>query len=534
MAKHFDTHRPLLMGTSWMITADHPLAAQAGASILEAGGNAVDAAIAANLVLTVVRPHMCGPGGDLFALIYMAESGELTALNASGRAPSRASIEFYKNQGYDAVPLAGILTATVPGTISGWQAALDKYGTMTLEQLLPRAIAYAENGFPVYSDLRLAMEQRRPLLMKSPAAARTFFPGGETPAIGDLLVQPLLARTYRTLATQGPDAFYRGELGRALVNFSDAEGGLFSEEDLAGHTCNWVEPLRTGYRGYEICTHPPNSQGIALLMQVNILETFDLAAMGPNQAELIHLMVEAKKLAFADRDQYVCDPDVNPVPIKELLDKGQARAQAQRIDPDSAASSPEPRRFTSGGDDTVYLAVVDSQGNAVSLIQSIYQAFGSCVMVPETGMLLHNRGCGFSLDPGHVNALAPGKRPYHTLHPAMILQNEKPCIVLGTPGADGQTQTIIQITTSLLDFGADVQQAMEAPRWRSDSDGALLMEGRFPPEAVAALKAKGHQVQVLPEWDEVMGSSQAIFVDQERGMLMGGADPRRQAYAIAK
>jgi len=532
MQTQFSAHRPLVMGTNWMITADHPLAAQAGAAVLEAGGNAVDAAIAANLVMAVVRPHMCGLGGDLFALIYMAKEMKFEALDASGRAPYAANADAFREKGYTVLPETGVLTATVPGAIAGWQAALEKHGTMRLDQLLPRAIKYAANGFPVYAELRNAMEDRRIFLEQSQAATETFFKNGKLPNLGELLVQPHLAGSLKMLAEKGPDAFYRGPLGEALIELSKAAGGLFSHQDLVDHTVTWHEPLKTTYKGYEICTQPPSSQGIALLMQANMLENFDLADMGGfGRSELVHLMVEAKKLAFADRDKHVCDPAFHPVPVKQLLDKDYAKKQIERIDPTTASQAVAPTDFT-GGSDTIYLAVVDGDGNAVSLIQSLFEAFGSCTMVPETGMILHNRGRGFTLDPNHVNRLEPHKRPYHTLHPAMILKDGRPYIVLGTPGADGQTQTVIQLTTSMLEFKANVQEATEAPRWRSNPDGTLQMEGRFPAETIAELKAKGHKVELLPDWHQIMGSSQAVLIDTDQGVLMGGADPRRQAYAI--
>ena len=534
MNKHFTSYRPMLMGTEWMITADHPLAVQAGAGVLQEGGNAVDAAIAANLVLTVVRPHMCGPGGDLFALLYLAGENRFTALNASGRAPARADLDFFARQGLNRIPSSGLLTATVPGAVHGWQEALFRYGTMTLDRLLGRAIDLAENGFPVYRELSLAIRDRRSILELSDAARDVFLPSGRIPETGELLKQPHLAGSLRLLAEQGPDAFYRGELARALVEFSEAGGGLFAEQDLAAHSSTWTEPLTTGYRDWRIMTHPPNSQGIALLMQADILENFDIKTHDPARAELIHLMVEAKKLAFADRDKYVCDPEFYPVPVDKLLDKKRAGDQAGRINPARAAEAVGPRDFTAGGSDTVYLTVVDGQGNAVALIQSIFESFGSGVMIPETGIILHNRGCGFSLDPDHVNRIEPGKRPYHTLHPAMIIEDGRPFIVLGTPGADGQTQTNIQLTCDLLDFQADVQQAMDAPRWRSEPDGRLLMEGRFPEKTIKALKGMGHQVTVLPDWHDIMGSSQAIKIDREKGVLMAGACPRRQAYGLAR
>ncbi len=534
MSNHFATHRPLLMSTNWMITADHPLAAHAGAAVLESGGNAVDAAIAANLVMTTVRPHMCGIGGDLFMLIHMAAKGTFDALNASGRAPAGATLEAYLEKGYRSVPETGIHTCTVPGAIAGWQAALEKHGTLGLDTLLARAIPYAQNGFPVYPELVNALTERQAILQASGAAGKTFFPDGAIPRVGQLMVQPKLAESYRMLMDNGPGAFYKGPLGEALVAHSDAIGGFFSEADLARHTVEWEAPITSNYRGYTMATQPPNSQGIALLMQANMLATQNLVAMTVDSAELVHLMVEAKKLAFANRDTYVCDPAAHPVPVAEMLSPTLTGDCVNSIDPRRAANHYEARDFTRGGDDTIYLTVVDADGNAVVLIQSLYEAFGSCVMVPTTGMVLHNRGRGFTLEASHPNVLAPNKRPYHTLHPAMILKDDRPAILLGTPGADGQTQTNIQLAVDLIDFKADPQQANEAPRWRSNPDGSLMMENRFPEKTIAALKAKGHNVQVTEGYAEVMGSSQVIMIDQENGVLMAGADPRRQAYAIGK
>ncbi len=534
MLDHFATHRPFLMGTRWMITADHPLAAQAGAGVLETGGNAVDAAVAANLVMTAVRPHMCGLGGDLFMLIYKAADGRQEVLNASGRAPARATREAYCEKGYEEVPDTGIHAVTVPGAIAGWQAALEKHGTLGLDTLVARALPYARDGFPVYSELIEFMRERRDDLEASGTAGDIFLPGGRMPRVGQRLVQPRLAESYLALMEDGPDAFYRGCLGEALVAFSEAEGGFLSEADLAGHTVEWQAPITADYRGYTIATAPPNSQGIALLMQANMLNHLDLAPMAVDSAELVHLMVEAKKLAFADRDTHVCDPDFHPVPVDAMLAPAAAAGQIARIDPDRATENHAPRDFTRGGEDTVYLTVVDAEGNAVVLIQSLYEAFGACLMVPETGMLLHNRAGGFTLEAGHPNVLAPGKRPYHTLHPAMILRDEKPAILLGSPGADGQTQTNIQLAVDLIDFGADAQQANEAPRWRSNPDGSLMIESRFPAQTIAGLKARGHDVRVLAPYATIMGSSQVIVIDRDNRVLQAGADPRRQAYAIGQ
>ena len=534
MSDHFATHRPLLMSTRWMITADHPLAVQAGAAVLETGGNAVDAAIAANLVLTIVRPHMCGIGGDLFMLIYMAGKGTFQALNASGRAPARASLDAYRGLGYQSVPETGIHACTVPGAIAGWQAALEKHGSRGLDTLLARAIPYAKNGFPVYPDLVTALKERQGKLVAAGAAGETFFPGGKVPREGQLLMQPKLAKAYQALMEEGPDAFYRGALGEALIAYSEASGGFFSEDDLSGHTVEWETPIISDYRGYTFATQPPNSQGIALLMQANMLASFNVGALRVDSADLIHLMVEAKKQAFAYRDAYVCDPTAHPVPVEAMLSPTLARDCANAIDPDWAATGHEVRDFTKGGEDTVCLTVVDADGNAVVLIQSLYEAFGSCVMVPDTGMVLHNRARGFTLDPSHPNVLTPNKRPYHTLHPAMIFRDDRPEILLATPGADGQTQTNIQVAVDLIDYNVDPQQACEAPRWRSNPDGSLMMEKRFPGKTIAALKARGHNVQILGEYAEIMGSSQVVIVDRENGVLKAGADPRRQAYAIGR
>ena len=432
------------------------------------------------------------------------------------------------------MPETGIHSCTVPGAIAGWQAALEKHGTFGLDTLLARATPYARDGFPIYAELVDALRARRDILLAAGAAGETFLPGGRIPKVGQLMVQPKLARFYQVLMDDGPDAFYKGPLGEDLVAYSDAIGGFFSEADLARHTVDWEPPITTDYRGFTLATQPPNSQGIALLMQANMLAHRDLTAMAADSADLIHLMVEAKKLAFADRDAYVCDPAAHQVPVDEMLSPTQAGDRIDLVDPDRAAPAYEPRDFTRGGDDTIYLTVVDADGNAVALIQSLFEAFGSCAMVPTTGMVLQNRGRGFSLDASHPNVLAPNKRPYHTLHPAMILKDGRPAVLLGSPGADGQTQTNIQLTVDLIDFGADPQQANEAPRWRSNPDGSLMIENRFPGKTIAALKAKGHDVKVLEGYDAVMGSSQAIMIDRENGVLKAGADPRRQAYAIGK
>jgi gamma-glutamyltranspeptidase len=456
----------------------------------------------------------------------------LKVLNASGRSPYGATKDFFAEKGMEKIPDKGILTATVPGAVDGWITALEEHGTMDLDAVLQRAIDYAERGFPVYKELSLVIQNETPLLKSCPASARIFLKDGRPPKPGELLVQSDLAESLKKIAEGGKDAFYRGEIGRALVKCSQENEGLFAEKDLADHRSTWVEPIEAAYRGYRICVVPPNSQGVGLLMQANILENFDLAKLGHNSTEYVHLFVEAKKLVFADRDVYVCDPDFYSIPVEKMVSKAYAQEQMSRIDQNRAASDVSPTHFSSAGEDTVYLAVVDREGNAVSMINSLYEAFGSGMMVEGTGIMLHNRGKDFSMDPAHVNCIEHHKRPYHTLSPCMIFKGGRPCMVLGTPGADGQTQTLLQVIANTIDFEADVQEAIESPRWRSNPGNRLLIEGRFPNEVIEGLKAKGHEIELLPAWSSICGGAQGIIIDGKRGVFMAGADPRRQAYAI--
>lgn len=529
---NFVSHRPVVMGTNWMITSGHPLASQAGAAILERGGKAIDAAIAANAVLAVVRPHMCGLGGDAFIIFYQAKEKKIEVLNGSGRSPYAATANFFAERGFKNIPERGILTVTVPGVVDAWENALEKYGSFPLEELLQKAILYAEKGFPVYKELSQVIAQESELLQKSPEAAKIFFKDGRPLRVGELLVQPELAASLKKIARQGKKVFYQGEIGEAIVNFSREVGGLFAEQDLIDHRSTWVNPIETTYRGYRVFAIPPNSQGVALLMQLNIIERFDLKKLSHNSADYVHLLVETKKLAFADRDRYVCDPDFYPVPVEKMIAKEYGFKQSSRIDFSKAASFVAPTEFGVGGGDTVYLAVVDKEGNAVSMIQSLYEAFGSGVIVKGTGILLHNRGRGFTLDPHHPNCLQPHKRPYHTLSPCLVMKDDLPFMVLGTPGADGQTQTITQVLANFIDFGADIQEAIEAPRWRSFPGTRLAIESRFPAEVLDNLKNKGHELEILPPYSAVCGGAQGIVIDHKMGVLLGGADPRRQGYVI--
>ena len=534
MKATFTSHRPVVMGTKWMIASGHPLASQAGAALLEKGGNAVDAAIAANAVLCVVRPHMCGIGGDTFVLFHKTGEKGVRALNATGRTPYQASKDFFDKKGLKKFPEKGMLPVTVPGAVDGWITLLETYGTMDRRELFQRAIEYAEEGFPVYRELSDVIEKESKLLRQCPASEKTFLKNGRSPKVGERLVQKEMADSFRKIVEGGREAFYRGDLGKALVKFSEKNGGLLTARDLEDYRSTWVEPLETTYKGYRIHVMPPNSQGLALLMQANILENFDLAEIGHNTLDYVHLFVEAKKLVFADRDRYVCDPDFRSIPVEKMISKAYGKEQAARINLKKAAVRVSPTNFKSTGEDTIYLAVVDRQGNAVSLINSLYEPFGSGMMIDGTGILLHNRGKDFRLDPTHFNCIEPHKRPYHTLSPSLIFKGEEPFMVLGSPGADGQTQTLIQVLANLIDFGADIQGAVESPRWRSNPGNHLHIEGRFPAAVIRGLKGRGHKVEVLPEWSSICGGALGIMIDHEHRTLLGGGDPRRQDYVIGR
>ena len=532
MKKEFSSHRPLVMGTKWMIVSGHPLASQAGSAILEQGGNAVDAAIAANTVLSVVRPHMCGLGGDLFALIYNKKKNELKTLNASGRSPYGASRDAFLNKGLHEMPEKGLLAATVPGVVDGWSEMHSKYGRLEFPRLFQQAVELAMDGFPMYDEMSRAFVTHAELLKKSPAAEKVFFPKGRVPQAGERLFQKDLGNSLKKIAEGGRDVFYKGELGEAFLKTCQAHDAFFTRQDLKDHNSSWCNPIQTDYRSFTLTTMPPNTQGLAWLMLANMLENFDLDRLGHNSADYAHLFVEAKKLVFADRDRYVCDPEFHPVPLQELLDKDYAKKRIEQIHMDRAAADIGSTDFRSGGEDTIYLIVADHEGNVVSLIQSIYEPFGSGVMVDGTGIMVHNRGRDFRLDPRHANCIEPHKRPYHTLTPAMILQNGKPLIALGSPGADGQPQTLMQVTANLIDFGADPQEAVEAPRLRSNPDNSLHIEDRFPMETLEGLESKGHMLKILPGFDKILGGAQVIHINRGSGILSAGADPRRQAYAI--
>ncbi len=536
------TGRPMIMGARGAVASGHPLASQAGLKVLMEGGNVVDAAIAASATLAVVRPHMTGLGGDLFCLIYLAKEGRVFAINASGPAPAAATIELFRKQGHSQVPIKGPMAIETPGCVAGWQLALERFGTMPLSRLLDSAIRYAEGGFPVSPHLSETIAE---CLTEFDGGCFTpwgssFAPEGRAPRAGEMLKLPKLARTMRTLQEGGAEAFYRGKIAEEMAAAIQRMGGLLSAADMAAYRAELLEPLQLDYRGYTVYEQPPVSQGHILLQELALAEGFDLGRMGQESAEAIHLMVESKKLAFADRVRYLGDPAKVQVPMKQLLSKEYAATRRRLIDPDHALTAAAPGALAVSGGDTTYHCVMDSEGNAVSMIQSIFKPFGSGVVAGETGITMNNRLAGFFLDPEHPNALAPGKRAAHTLNTYMILKDGRPLMAGGTPGADDQVQVNFQVISNVVDHHMNIQQAIEAPRWSSipgtmagetEPPYELRLESRFPDEVVKGLRARGHLVRVSPPWS--FGSQKAVMLDPESGTVYAAADPRRDAYASA-
>ena len=517
--------RSAVRAMNGMIATSQPLASAAGLRVLQQGGNAIDAAVAAAAVLCVVEPMMVSPGGDMFALVWDAKRKELKALNASGRSPLALSIDELKSRGIESMPQSGIHTVTVPGAVDGWAKILERYGTMKLAQVLQPAIEYAERGFPV-TDVIAADWQVGLSHKDHPDFAATYLPQGRPPAPGEIFVNKNLANTLKKIAQEGPDVFYRGEIAAKIVKFANEEGGLHTRRDFANQTSNWVDPISVTYRGYSVYEMPPNTQGLAALEMLNIMEGFDLSKLGHNTADYLHLLVEAKKQAFIDRARHIADPAFYKAPLDKLLSKEYAAEMRKRIDAgrvaDSAATEPR------GGEDTVYLTVIDKDRNVVSYIQSIFSAFGSGLVAGDTGIILHNRGAGFSFNPQSPNRLEGGKRPFHTIIPAMVLKDGKPWLSFGVMGGDMQAQGHVQVLLNIIDFGMDVQRAGEQPRFRH-FDSGLALESEIGAEARRGLEAKGHQLTVSPG---MFGGYQAIMIDPKTGALFGGSDPRKDGCAI--
>jgi gamma-glutamyltranspeptidase/glutathione hydrolase len=531
--------RSVVLARNGIIATSQPLASAAGLRALQQGGNAIDAAVTAAAVLAVVEPTMNGVGGDLFAIVYDAKTKTVHGLNASGRSAAAATPEEYRRRGFDAVPYRGELSVSVPGVVDGWNALLAKYGTIKLDRALEPAIGYARDGWAISEIIATQWKDAEPILAKDPAAAATFLPGGHAPAPGDVFRNPRLATTLEAIREGGRDAFYKGPIARAIADDMRRRKGLLTEADFAANTPDWVDPVSTRYRGYQVLEMPPNTQGVVALEMLNILEGFDIKSMRHNSAEYLHLLVEAKKLAFADRDAWLADPGAVPgAALSRMLSKEYAAERRKEINPQRAAASyaplklagysPAPEQHPQAKGDTIYMTVADREGNIVSLIQSIFENFGSGVVAGDTGIVLHNRGNLFSLAPGHPNLLAPGKRPFHTLVPAMVMKDNQPWLSFGVMGGDMQPQGHVQVLLNLIDFGMNVQEAGEAPRFRHSAAG-LALESAISPEARFGLNQRGHSVITQIG---MFGGFQGILFDRERGVMMGGSDPRKDGVAI--
>ncbi|WP_199617717.1 gamma-glutamyltransferase [Paenibacillus alkalitolerans] len=514
-----------------MVVSPHYLATAAGARILEKGGNAFDAAVAVSACLAVVYPHMTGLGGDSFWLSYHSGDGKVRAYNGSGR--SGALVHRGRFAGMNAIPTRGVLSAiTVPGMVDGWNAIHGEYGRLSFADVLEPAISYASNGFPMSADQHENTVKCYELLSEKPFTSAIYTPNRRIPKPGERFVQAGLAKTLTKIALNGRDAFYRGDIARDIVHFLQSNGGLLTLDDFEAHEGNWVDPLSSAYRDHTVYQLPPNSQGFVGLMILNVLEKFDFQGIEHGSAEYYHLLVEAVKICFRDRDAVLTDPEFSDIPLDRLLSKDHASKLADQIKPGGASS----REAESMGSDTAYAAVMDAEGNAVSFIQSLYFEFGSGVVAGETGILLQNRGSFFSLDAKHVNCLEPRKRTFHTLMPAMACLDGKPAILYGTQGGEGQPQTQTALLTRMIDYGMDPQQAIDQPRWVwGRTWGAptqeLKLESRIDPNVIDELRALGHTVRTVNAFDGIVGHAHAIAVNRY-GYRRGGADPRSDGAAM--
>lgn len=520
-----------------MAATSQPLATQVALDILKKGGNAIDAAIAANALLGLVEPTGNGMGGDLFAIIWSARDQKLYGLNASGRSPKSLTLKYFKENGYDKIPSHGVLPISVPGAVDGWFEMHGKFGTMDMKDILQPAINYARNGFPVTELIAYYMAAGTRNLKRFPNVADVYMPNGKSPAKGEIFKNPALANTLEIIAKKGRDEFYKGSIAKTISKFVKEQGGFLAYEDFASHYSEWVEPLSINYRGYDVWELPPNGQGTAALQQLNIMENFDVAAMGFGTAEYIHHFTEAKKLAFEDRAKYYADPDYNDYPIDVLISKEYAAERTKLINSNRAARSYPAGEIEKGN--TIYLTVADQFGNMVSLIQSNYRGMGSGVCAPGLGFILQDRGELFSLEEGHANVYEPGKRPFHTIIPAFITKDGKPWISFGLMGGAMQPQGHAQIVMNLIDFGMNLQEAGDAPRIRHGGSsqptgstmkngGTLYLESGIRWEEIQKLMMMGHKIQ----WDlGGYGGYQAIMWDEKNKVYYGASESRKDGQA---
>ncbi len=533
------TGRPATLAPRGMVTCPHALASAAGVDVLRAGGSAVDAAIATSAALAVIYPHMTGIGGDAFWLIHDAKTGKVHYLNGGGRAAKSASIDFFTARGLKEIPFRGILPAslTTPGSVDSWCKAHANWGRLPLSRNLQQAIAYARDGFPVTGRLAGWIARTEAELRAQPEAAAIFLANG-VPAAGSLIRNAGLARTLEAIARDGRAGFYEGAVAKALAAYVQQHGGFFTEDDLHTQEARWGEPLVGQYRDLTLYQTPAPTQGFTVLEMLNLIEPLDIRKTGFLGPDHVHLLVQAKQIAYHDRDRYLADPDFANVPLDRLTSKAYANERRALIDPAQALPWDKVPSYGSLTGDTVYIATVDQEGNAVSLIHSLYGAFGSTVVAGDTGVLLQNRSAYFSLDPAHPNCLAPGKIPVHTLIASMGKRNDKLWSVVGCMGADGQPQIQLQAYVAMMDFGCDIQQALEAPRWLSGRFGigeardTLHIEGRFSEETLRTLAARGHELNRWGAWNELAGHAHGIVIDPVTGVRSGGSDPRSDGAAI--
>lgn len=532
--------RSMIVAERGIVATSQPLAAQAGLEVLKRGGNAADAAVAAGAVMGVVEPMSCGIGGDLFAIYWDNKTKKLYGLNGSGRSPYRLTRDDLAKQGLKQIPDAGPLSWSVPGCVAGWSDLVTRFGSRPLGELLEPAIDYAEHGFPVSEIIAAEWKSSAKSLSRWPDAAATYLMEGRAPAGGEMFRNPRLAASYRAIAAGGTDAFYRGSIAARIVAFSQANGGYFSLEDFSDHRGEWVDPVSTNYRGYDVWELPPNGQGIAVLEMLNLLEGYDLASMGPASADYLHLLIEAKKLAFADRARFYADPAFARLPLAELISKSYAERQRRRIDMARAATDVPAGDPKLAGGDTIYLTVVDKDRNCCSYIQSNYYGFGSQMVPGDLGFVLQNRGTLFALDDKHLNNYEPHKRPFHTIIPALVTKDGRPWFVFGVMGGDMQPQGHVQVLVNLIDFKMNVQAAGDAPRVRHSGSatptgvngepdgGSVFIESGISDAAVAALRSKGHRVARARGG---YGGYQGILIDWEHGTLAGGSESRKDGCA---
>ncbi|MFN8006496.1 MAG: gamma-glutamyltransferase [Terriglobia bacterium] len=528
--------RSMVITRFGIVATSQSLASAAGASILEQGGNAVDAAIAANAVLGVVDPGSNGIGGDLFAMVYESQSGKLYGLNASGWAPRNLSINWLENRGIHSMPQTGIHSVTVPGCVAGWEALRRKLGRLDLPKILAPAIYYAKNGIPITEFISRDWEQAAGFLAGQPNTKETYLPNGRSPAVGELFRNPDLASSLQRIAEKGRDGFYRGPTAEAILDVSHENDGTLALSDLTDFEPEWVDPISTTYRGWKVYELPPNGQGVAVLIMLNLMEQFPLKDYGSHSAQALHIMIEAKKLAYADMLNYVGDPRFSKVPVAAMISKDLAEKRAHQIQPERANCQVPPSDLSSithaYGGDTVYLSTIDQEGNIVSLIQSNYNGFGSGLVARHTGFALQNRGALFTLDRGRPNSLEPRKRPLHTIIPA-LMEKDGIRIGFGIMGGWNQAQAHAQFVSNVADFGMNVQEALETARFSKPTFGGcdVLMESRVPEKVRATLIQWGHDIRLLGPFSEGVGGGQAVMRDHQ-GRNYGGSDPRKDGEAI--